>query len=171
MERQDVGPVANLAVAAGVIPAAPRAALQPKLVLMAADIALVAVSIVITYVVAIPNPGNFGGRSDPGSFLPYALLTLPVWLGIFSHQRLYNTRFIGRRIDEVRRIVNAVVLGVVSVALTGYMFGVLMSRWALAVLFMLCCALITVEREIARHVFARLRHGGRMVRHVVIAGA
>ena len=47
-------------------------------------------------------------------FLSVALFSLPAWLLVFTHQRLYNTRFIGRRIDEMRRIVNAAALGVIT---------------------------------------------------------
>ncbi|MCB0978080.1 MAG: sugar transferase, partial [Acidimicrobiales bacterium] len=99
------------------------------------------------------------------------IATLPIWLALFANQRLYNTRFIGRRIDEFRRIVNASVLGTVAVTVAANAANVLLRRGSVVVLAITACVLITIEREIARRLFLRLRSGGHMVRRVVIAGA
>ena len=171
VDQRGVEPSLTLPTPAAKLTTAGKSAIQPKLVLMTADLCAITIAIVLTYLLAAQLRQDYGVGGGPASFLPYAGLTLPFWLGIFSHQRLYNTRFIGRRIDEIRRIVNAVIMGVLSVAFTGYLFGELVARSALFVLFAVACALVVVEREIARRVFARLRHKGKLVRHVVIAGA
>ena len=71
----------------------------------------------------------------------------------------------------MRRIVNASFLGVIVVALAGYVTGFLVPRSALAIVFFLAAGLVAVEREVARRIFANLRAQGRMLRHVVIVGA
>ena len=100
-----------------------------------------------------------------------SIIVTPAWLAIFANQRLYNTRFIGRRIDEFRRVVNASLLGTLTVALAANVVGILPSRGGLVVLCVCAVAIVTIEREIARRVFLRLRSGGQMVRFVIIAGA
>ncbi|MEO6626935.1 MAG: sugar transferase, partial [Aquihabitans sp.] len=99
------------------------------------------------------------------------LATIPAWLGLFANQRLYNTRFIGRRIDEIHRIVNACFLGTMTVALGGSFANILLPRAGLVVLAGCSFVIVIIEREVARRVFMRLRSRGRMVRYVVIAGA
>ncbi|HEX2575593.1 MAG TPA: sugar transferase, partial [Aquihabitans sp.] len=146
-----------------------RVAWRPKLVLMGADAAALLLSAVIAVVVF--------GRWDPGDATSSSRLwwstvaTLPVWLALFANQRLYNTRFIGRRIDEFRRIVNGCALGTLSVSLAASLANVLLRRSSLVILLVTSCIVVSLEREVARRVFLRLRSGGRMVRYVVIAGA
>ncbi|MGI8755618.1 MAG: sugar transferase [Acidimicrobiales bacterium] len=146
-----------------------RASLRPKLTMIVADLLAVALS---GAVAALLVHAWAGGANRAGPRLWWATLaTTPLWLGIFANQRLYNTRFIGRRIDEFRRIVNASLLGTLSVALAANMVNVLPSRAGLALLGIIACLIITIEREVARRVFLHLRAHGRMVRSVVIAGA
>lgn len=152
-------------------PAAPglRSAWRPKLTLMAADAAALAISIVLA--------SEIFARWDPeaGTSVDHlgraAVVALPVWIALFAHQRLYNTRFIGRRIDEFRRIVNATFLGTLAVSLIASGSNVLLRRSSLVILAITSCLVVTIEREIARHLFLKLRSAGRMVRYVVVAGA
>lgn len=151
------------------VPVTPRAAWRPKLLLIGADATALMLSAALTVVL-------FGwwdpDATQSGSQLWWsALATLPVWLGIFANQRLYNTRFIGRRIDEFRRIINSCILGTLAASIVANLANVLLRRSSLVVLAVTTCVLVTVEREIARRVFLRLRSKGRMVRYVVIAGA
>lgn len=137
--------------------------------MMVADLLAVALS---GAAAALLVHGLSSGADRPGPRLWWATVaTTPLWLGIFANQRLYNTRFIGRRIDEFRRIVNASLLGTLSVALAANLVNVLPSRAGLALLGIIACLVITIEREVARRIFLRLRARGRMVRSVVIAGA
>ncbi len=148
---------------------APRAPWRPKLMLIGADaLAIVLASVLATILFERRDPGSGTAGSQ---LLWSSLAALPIWLGLFSNQRLYNTRFIGRRIDEFRRIVNACVLGVLAVALVANLFNVLLRRSGLIILALLAIVLVTLEREVARRLFLRLRARGRMVRQVVIAGA
>ncbi len=148
-----------------------RALSNPKVALMAADALVVLTAVGLTFRLVSVSGAEFGVSGGERKFLLFGAATVPVWLGIFARQRLYNTRFIGRRIDELRRIVNAVILGVLSVALAGYLLGELVPRGALLVLFVVAVGLVVAEREVARRVFAAMRHNGKLVRNVVIAGA
>src|SRR5688500_3439074 len=80
-------------------------------VLVVADLTVVVMAIMVTHAIMqiIGERVAIGGGNG---FVVVTMLTLPVWPAVFSRQRLYSTRFIGRRIDEVRRIFNAVGLGV-----------------------------------------------------------
>jgi len=146
-----------------------RSALRPKLILIAADAAALAVSVVLA--VTIFQRWDPDAGQSPDQLGWAAVVALPVWIGVFANQRLYNTRFIGRRIDEFRRIINATFLGTLAVSLVANFANVLLRRSSLVILALTACLVVTLEREIARRVFLRLRSAGRMVRYVVIAGA
>ena len=154
---------------AGVRPRASRPAWRPKAVLIGADAFALALSAVVATVL-LRRWDPQSGTSDT-DLLFATLATVPVWLALFAKQRLYNTRFIGRRIDEFRRIVNASLLGTLSVSVAGALANVLVRRSGLIILVVTAIVIITTEREIARRMFLRLRSRGRMVRRVVIAGA
>ncbi len=148
---------------------AARSARRPKLILIAADAAALAVSVVLA--VAIFERWDPSSGQSPDQLGWAAVVALPVWIAVFANQRLYNTRFIGRRIDEFRRIINATFLGTLAVSLVANFGNVLLRRSSLVILAVTACLVVTFEREIARRVFLRLRAVGRMVRYVVVAGA
>lgn len=150
---------------------APRAAssLRPKLLLMAADV--LAIVTFTTFAAVLVSRWDLGALNAAKQLWWTSVLIIPAWLGIFSNQRLYNTRFIGRRIDEFRRVVNASLLGTLTVAVAANMVGILPSRGGLVVLCASAVVIVTIEREIARRIFLRLRSGGQMTRSVIIAGA
>lgn len=148
---------------------APTAPWRPKLVMMAADAFAV---VTFTTLAAVLVDGLGLGATDAAQRLWWAsVICIPAWLAIFANQRLYNTRFIGRRIDEFRRLVNASLMGTLAVALATNMVNILPSRAGLIMLGICAVAVLTIEREIARRMFLRLRSAGHLVRHVVIAGA
>lgn len=147
----------------------PRA--DPKVVLGATDLMTVVLSLVVTVLVVDPRGNGHRIGATDLEFVLMGLGTLPIWLAIFSSQRLYNIRFIGRRIDEVRRIVNATFLATMGVALAAFFLDYDLPRSRILVLFLTASVLITIEREIARRIFAAMRSRGKMVRNVVIAGA
>lgn len=149
--------------------ASPRPRLDPKRLMGLADLATVALSLALSAVVS--GPVAVEGGPSRWRYLALGLATLPAWLAIMSGQKLYNVRFIGRRIDEVRRIVNATFLGTMAVALAGYFAGIDVPRTRIVVLFVVVTLLVSVEREVARRIFGAMRERGKLVRNVVIAGA
>jgi exopolysaccharide biosynthesis polyprenyl glycosylphosphotransferase len=142
---------------------------RPKALLMAAD-ALAVVVFTTVAAVAVERLGLGALRAGQQLWWTSVACT-PVWLAVFANQRLYNTRFIGRRIDEFRRVVNASFLGTLLVAVAANLAGILPSRGGLVLLGLSAMVVVTIEREIARRIFLRLRSGGQLVRTVVIAGA
>lgn len=147
----------------------PRAAWRPKLLLITADAAaIVLIALVSSLLFEWWDPG---AEQTSVQLWWATVATLPIWLALFANQRLYNTRFIGRRIDEFRRIVNASILGTLAVSLVANLGNVLLRRSSLLILAATSVIIVTTEREVARHVFLRLRSGGKMVRYVIIAGA
>lgn len=164
----DTFAVSTSARAAVAEPHPPR--VDPKLVLGAADLGVVMAAVGLTTLLTDLARNSPHGGSDL-QFLLVGLAALPLWLAILSGQRLYNIRFIGRRIDEVRRVVNATFLGTMGVALFGYFADVEIPRSRVLVLFLVVTLLMSAEREVARRIFALMRARGRLVRNVVIAGA
>ena len=153
-------------------PAAPDRAsssLRPKVLLMAAD--AFSVLTFTTLAAVLVHRWELGALNAAKQLWWTSVIIIPAWLGIFANQRLYNTRFIGRRIDEFRRVVNASLLGTLTVAVAANVVGILPSRGGLVVLFACAVIVVTLEREIARRMFLRLRSAGRMTRSVIIAGA
>jgi exopolysaccharide biosynthesis polyprenyl glycosylphosphotransferase len=152
---------------AGEIASRPR--IDPKKLMGVVDLAMVALSLALSAFVS----EEVAVESGPSRwrFLVLGVATLPAWLAIMSGQRLYNVRFIGRRIDEARRIFNATFLGTMAVALAGYFAGIDVPRTRIVVLFLVVTTLVSIEREVARRIFGALRERGKLVRNVVIAGA
>ena len=142
-----------------------------KYLLMTADLVTLLAAAVATHSFLRATLEPAGQHSNGKRFLLTGIATLPVWLGVFSHQRLYNSRFITRRIDETRRIVNASFLGVMVIALVGSVEKYIVPRSALVVMFFMSVTLVFLEREIARRIFARRRTRGATLRHIVIVGA
>jgi exopolysaccharide biosynthesis polyprenyl glycosylphosphotransferase len=147
-----------------------RPRVDPKLALGLADLAMVAAAAALSLTLGGDLLGDTR-KGDEAGFAALAAVMLPVWLAVFSSQRLYNTRFIGRRIDEVRRILNATFLGSMAMALGAYFGGLDVPRDRIVEVFVLVTALMIAEREVARRLFRSLRLKGHLVRDVVIAGA
>ena len=143
--------------------------LRPKILLMAAD--ALAVVIFTTATAILVERWGLGPLDAAHQLWWTSVIAIPAWLAIFANQRLYNTRFIGRRIDEFRRVVNAAFVGTLTVAVLANFARILPSRGGLVLLAACAVVVVTLEREIARRVFLRLRAGGQLVRYVVIAGA
>jgi exopolysaccharide biosynthesis polyprenyl glycosylphosphotransferase len=141
---------------------------NPKIVLAMADMAVVAVAGILAY-----EARYWLSPVPPASSrtLWLSLLTLPAWAAAFSHERLYNIRFLGRRIDELRRLFNAVLIGSTSVLGLSYLNGQVISRSQFLVLFVSAFVLLSIEREIARRMFAAKRVSGELMRTAVVVGA
>ncbi|MBS1838038.1 MAG: sugar transferase [Actinobacteria bacterium] len=108
--------------------------------------------------------------SAPVGALRTALLSLPIWPILFAHQGLYHARRVARRLEEVRRIVNSVLAGLLVLAGISVLLGEPLSRgWLVAVAISVTVALIG-ERELVRRAIYAIRSRGVMTRRVVIVG-
>ncbi len=95
------------------------------------------------------------------------VLAITFWL---SRGRLYSSRFITRRADEIRRIIDAVALSTATVAAAAFSFELDVSReWiVLAALFVVVG--LSIEREGFRRRYGALRASGKLARRVIMVG-
>ena len=96
--------------------------------------------------------------------------SLPLWIAVFSHFRLYTARHLVRGVDEFRRIVRACATGVISLALLSYWMKLYVARGVLVALFFLVLIFTTAERVGFRRWYTRQRRRGQLLRSVLIAG-
>jgi exopolysaccharide biosynthesis polyprenyl glycosylphosphotransferase len=104
------------------------------------------------------------------SVLPIIVISVPVWPVLFAQQGLFQARHLTRRIEELRRLVNAVLMGVVAMAGISVVLQVSLSRGWLLAAGVTVFVLVAVEREVTRQAVRRLRLQGRMSRKVVLVG-
>ena len=104
---------------------------------------------------------------DGGAATVVFLLSLAFWM---SRARLYSARFITRRADEIRRIIDAGFLVVASVALAGFALRFDVSRLWLGLAAVFSTSGLIVEREFVRRLFNARRRAGSMRRRVLIIG-
>ena len=95
------------------------------------------------------------------------LLAGAVWLG---RGRLYSSRFITRRADEVRRIIDAVFLTAATVAVAAFSLEWDVERWWIAASAGLVMVGLVMERELIRRRYDRLRASGKLIRKVIMVG-
>ena len=107
-------------------------------------------------------PGDDGLQAVVVLLVAYA-----VWLG---QARLYRARFITRRTDEIRRIVNAGTRSVVTVAVLAFGLDLAIDRTWLAITALATVTLLSAEREILRRRFYRRRATGQLSRRVLMIG-
>ncbi|MEZ5227202.1 MAG: hypothetical protein R2710_11135 [Acidimicrobiales bacterium] len=108
----------------------------------------------------------------PGSDRWIAMLVmLGSWWLWLAKAKLYSSRFITRRADEIRRILDASVATAATVAVVAFGFGLDVSRGWLAGSALLGGIAIGIEREVARSGFDRRRRAGELCRRVVMVGA
>ncbi|MCP3910351.1 MAG: sugar transferase [Actinomycetia bacterium] len=103
-------------------------------------------------------------------FLILAALALPVGGAFLARRRVYNSRFITRRMDEFRRLIEATIRIIVAVAMLALVAGLDLPRSWIIVNFLATSAALLLDREFARRTFSRMRRHGRMRRRVVIVG-
>jgi exopolysaccharide biosynthesis polyprenyl glycosylphosphotransferase len=102
--------------------------------------------------------------------LVVALVSLPIWLFVFTRYRLYWTRAIESRLSELHRVVNAVVVSVAAMATASVMLKLDVARAWLLLTLICVPVVVMVEREILRRHFRAMRKRGKILRRVVIAG-
>jgi exopolysaccharide biosynthesis polyprenyl glycosylphosphotransferase len=98
------------------------------------------------------------------------LVLLTAWAFWLSRARLYSIRFITRRSEEIRRLVDGGLRALGSTALLGFLFRWDISRQWLIIATVLGTGLLLVEREILRRKFNEGRRSGSMRRSIIIIG-
>ena len=94
-----------------------------------------------------------------------------VFYGIgFMRAGAYVSRFLGRSIDELRRVARGAVFGAAAVALTAFVFDLRISRLWTAWTLALVIVGVLGARLWLRRLFSHLRARGMLMRRVVIVG-
>ena len=168
------GPIAPVVAIAPVAPIAAEPAspadrrhfaLQLKSALVAADVVATAAGILISTVLY-----HLLVAKSLSEVLPVALLSLPIWPILYAQQGLYQARRLGRRMEELRRIVNSVLAGILVLAGISVLLQATLSRGWLALVGVGVISTVYLEREVARRVINEFRARGVMTRRVVVVG-
>lgn len=99
-----------------------------------------------------------------------AALSIPIWPALYAQQGLFQARRLSRRIEELRRLVNATIMGVVAMAGISALLQVPLSRWWLFGAGASVFTAMAVDREVLRQSVKRLRTSGQLARRVVLVG-
>lgn len=99
-----------------------------------------------------------------------AVLSIPLWPIAYAQQSLYQARRLSRRIEELRRLVNATAIGLVATACISVLLEVRISRGWLITAGAFVLAFMAIEREGARKVVTHQRARGKLARRVVLVG-
>jgi exopolysaccharide biosynthesis polyprenyl glycosylphosphotransferase len=138
--------------------------------LIAADIAVVAISIVLAFVWQwLVQPERRLGVQR--SHLTLAFITFPAWIVSFSLHKLYQARAVERPTEELRRIIYAslAAVGVMVAVSFVFQFKALSRLWVLSLLTFVI-VLMAIERLVARRIFVKMRRTGLICRPVLIVG-
>ncbi len=137
-----------------------RRSLRAKVQLFALDLVAVISGIAIATVVSKPNHDH-----------PVAALVMAVAFGFWLvRARLYTARFITRRSDEIRRIVDAGILAAATVGVVAYSFKLQPGRAWLALACFISVVALVAERDVVRRRFAAQRRAGNIERRVILVG-
>ena len=118
-----------------------------------------------------------GGKLKGHPGIRTYLIVLPVVLvasAISYHFcKLYVPRREGRFFSEVAAVIRGSILSVLVLTALSYVIRVEpeLSRYVIALFFVLNCALLSLERGAARSVLRKARRRGWNLRHVIIVGA
>lgn len=160
-----------LSAAPGIPLSLPRTATPwlSKLLLVAADFITVLTGLLLAVQVSAlgDNPAVI---DDRWHHWVLALCATPMWLVLFSNQKLYGHRFVTRATEEFRRIVRACFIGTVLMTFATVVFSEPNTRLWIAAVGACTSVLVTLERFVARRVFNRIRQAGGMLRPVIVVG-
>jgi exopolysaccharide biosynthesis polyprenyl glycosylphosphotransferase len=142
---------------------------NPKVLLVLADFTAVVLALGASIVVA-PMLWFAMDATARNESAVLAAASLPAWPLILARYRLYSSRYVSRGIDELRRVVLAVIVGVLTLAVLSTALQIRVSRGWLTVALVFGIVTVGTERCVARMLFARYRRSGRLVRRVLIVG-
>lgn len=142
-----------------------------RLAVVAVDAVSVAGGLSLAYRLQGRLPVTHPQHIDGGDHLLLGVLALPLWLVLFSHYRLYRTRHIQSRLQELKRVLGAVGASVVAMAFIATMLKLTVTRTWLILCLPTAVVAVSAGREVVRRVFAGQRRRGHLMRPVVIVGS
>src|SRR2546430_12248823 len=99
-------------------PAAQRPSKVAKLASAGADLVTIAFTMLLAWILHPTLPGAAPFNAHLQHFA-VAMGSLPVWIAIFAHYRLYSARKVATRLEEFRRLVHAIGASVIAIAFGG----------------------------------------------------
>ncbi|MDP8975006.1 MAG: sugar transferase [Actinomycetota bacterium] len=149
--------------------ARPGLARVARLLVVLADGVAVAGAMIVAYAM-LPSLYLDADSVASAAYQRVGVLSLPLWLAVFRHYRLYNARHVTERRDEVGRVVHAVGMSALLTALVAYFLDQPVERSWYLMLFGVGVVAMLLERELVRFGFSVLRRRGHCLRSVAIAG-
>jgi len=128
--------------------------------IMTVDVTVIVSAVLI--VSALRYPGN--------DWRPGVGLFFTIFACWFAKTKLYQSRVITRRSDEIRRIGQAGWATAATVGLAAFVFSLDIDRVWLGSITVLSVVLLNIERELVRRRLVAMRTAGRLARRVVIIG-
>jgi exopolysaccharide biosynthesis polyprenyl glycosylphosphotransferase len=141
-----------------------------KAYLIGADLSAVVIALTLAFRLRTLMPGGSPDGTET-QHMQLAALSLPLWLASFAYYRLYASRFLTTRLEELSRVIHACGTAVVGTAVLAFMLQWYVYRGWLVLSFVLAVPLLAGERELVRRLFGALRKKGRMRRATLIVGA
>ena len=135
---------------------------QRKLVRMLAALDLLAAVIAALVAVLV--------RTPKGPYIEATLAFPFVWLLSCAATRSYELRFLGTGSEEFKRVFDAGIRLLASVAVVCLAVKIDVARLYVVIIFPLAVVLTLLMRYAARHVLHRLRNEGRCLHRVVVVG-
>ena len=142
-----------------------RRVLGLKGTMVVVDMATTALALFVSLVLYSAVAGHSIGYAGA-----IAALSLPFWPVLYAQQGLFQARHVSRRIEELRRLVNATLMGVILLAGISVILQVALSRGWLLTAGLSVFVLMAVEREVVRQTVKRRRSEGKLSRRVVLVG-
>jgi exopolysaccharide biosynthesis polyprenyl glycosylphosphotransferase len=138
--------------------------------LVLADTVSIAIGHGIAYAMSARIVGQSSYLVGRRTYAVFVAVAVVVFLITFAGQRLWTARYIADRVEELRRVAIACVVGAASMWVLAFLADVDVSRgWTLAgPLCVFVC--VIVERSALRMVHRRLRSAGVLVRPVLVIG-
>ncbi len=112
----------------------------------------------------------FGMRVKLGNLILFFGFLL-IWHILFSVFGLYGSKRMSSRLEEVRDIVAATVLGTIVIGVSGLTFRIwVINRVFLLLFWVLCTGLVLLSRVVIRGSLAYARRHGRNLRNLLVIG-
>jgi exopolysaccharide biosynthesis polyprenyl glycosylphosphotransferase len=143
-------------------------------VLVVFDVVACVLAAAIAYLVRFGWLGadHFRAPSDSPQWYLLSVVLLPVvWVVAMVLNRAYEPRFLGGGSEEFRRVVNAAVRVVATVATVSYATKAEVARAYVLIVFPLAIVLSLAGRIAGRGILHRMRRQGRCMHRVLVVGA
>ena len=141
-----------------------------KVAIVFIDLVTMVVAMGVAFHLRLLLPGSDASHAH-SRHLALGAVSLPIWVAMFAHYRLYQANHVNGRREELGRIVHAVAASVAALALIGFMAKIYVARGWLVLTFVVALAMLGTERELVRRLVTTLRRRRLMLRRVLIVGA